>query len=200
MLKIHHIQDNKKKAWGVIKLFVDLTLEISLGHLVRRPADGRTRHGRDNTRASTTQEPTPSELALDDRRRVDQTFSGAHLLVGSQATGLQQGLDDVQRGGDSGGEGTGQTTGDAVGERVVVLPRVHDLGQRLVGDELRRCEGDRHAQRRGIRDVKGLQAFCAVHRPGTLPDGFVNRAMNLHALLDYFLDVSLSSGWWWWWW
>lgn len=157
------------------------------------PANSRTRHRRDNPRSSTTQEPAPAELPLDDRRGVDQSLGRPDLLVCRQASGLQERLDHVQRCGDTGRKGTGQTTGDAVGERIVVLPGVHDLGERFVCDELCGGEGNGHAEGGGIRDVKGLESFRAVDRPGTLPDALVDGAVNLHALLDHCIPHVLEN-------
>lgn len=158
------------------------------------PANSRTRHRRDNPRSSTTQESAPAELPLDDRRGVDQPLGRPDLLVCRQASGLQQRLDDVQGCGDTSRKGTGQPSGDAVGERIVFLPGVHELGERLVCDELRSGKGNGHAEGGGIGDVKGLEPFRAVDRPVTLPDTLVYGAMNLHALLDHYIPNGSEIG------
>lgn len=130
--------------------------------LVNSPANGRAGHGRDDAGTGAAQETAPAELPLDDGRGVEQPLGRSNFLVLRQTPGLQQSLHHVQWRGDSGSHGARQTTGDAVREGVIILRRVHDLGNRLVGDKLRRGEGDGHAQSGGVGDVERLETFGPV--------------------------------------
>lgn len=148
-------------------------------HMLRKkginsPANRRTGHRRNNPRPRTTQEPTPAKLPLNNRRSINQPLGRPYLLILCQATGLKERLHDVQRGGETSRKGTGQTTGDAVGEGVVFLRRVHDLGKRLICDELGGGEGDGHAKGGRVGDVESLEAFCVVDGPRTLGEGLVH--------------------------
>lgn len=193
---------------GHIVLYI-LTLKVRLGHFIRcpeqisiysnrtdgitLPANSRTGHRRNNPRPSTTQETTPAKLPLNDSRGVDQPLGRPDLLILRQTAGLKERFDDVERGGDTGRKRTGQTSGDAMGEGVVVLRGIHDLGNRLVCDELGGGEGDGHAERGRVGDVEGLETFGAVDGLGTLADGLMYRAMNLHALLDHCVSKALEA-------
>ena len=159
------------------------TLEISLGHFIGGPADGGTGHSRDDTGPHAAQETAPTKLALDDRRRVEETPSRSNFLTLGETTGLQEGLDHIERGRDTGSKGTGQTTRHAVSERIVLALGIHDLGDGLIGDEL--CGGKRHghAESRRVRDIEGLETFGAVHGLGALHQTFVNGTVDLHSLL-----------------
>ena len=151
------------------------------------PANSSAGHGGNNTGTSATQESLPAKLPLDNGCSVEQTLGRPDLLVLGQPSGLQQRLHNVKRGGDTGGECTRQTSRHAVRERVVILRRVHDLGDGLVGDKLSGGERHRHAKRSGIGYVERLETLCLVDGAGALKDTLVYRAMDLHALLDdYF--------------
>lgn len=187
---------------GVCILFVDLLLEVRLGHLIRCPtpvsvneaiprrrgqnipANGCTRHGRDNPGPHASEETRPAELTLDDGGGIKQTAHGANLFALGEAAGLEEGLHDVERGGDTGGEGTGETAGHAVGERVVFHGGVHHLREGLVRDELGGGEGHGHAESGRIGDVEGLETLGAVNGFGALHKTLVNRPVDLHPLLD----------------
>lgn len=168
---------------GII-LVKALVLEVRLGHLIRCPADGGTRHGGDNARAHAAQETAPAEAVLDDGGRVPQAACRADFFTFGQTTSLEKGLHHVERSGDTGREGTSKTTCHAVGEGIVVSLGVHNLGDRLVGNELGRSEGHGHAESCRVGEVEGLKTLSSVKGFGTLHHGLVNGAVDLHSLLD----------------
>lgn len=122
-------------------------------------------------------------MTLDDGSGVPQALGRSHFLALRKASGLEQGLDNVERGGDTSGESTGQTTCNAMGEGVVILLGVHHLRDRLVGNELGGREGHGHAKCGRVGDVEGLETFGAVEGLGALCQGLVDGAVNLHTLL-----------------
>lgn len=156
------------------------------------PANSGTGHGGNDAGPSATQEALPAKLPLNDGRRVEQTLGRADFLVLRQTPSLQQRLHHVERGGQTGRKGTRQTTGHTVRERVVILRRVHDLGNGLVGDKLSGGEGDSHAEGSGIGDIECLETFRAVNRPGTLKETLVYRTMHLHTLLDHCAESEAA--------
>jgi len=149
-------------------------LHILTAEGINSPANRRTGHRRNNPRPRTTQEPTPAKLALNNSGSIDQPLGRPHLLTLCQATGLKERLYDIQRSGETGRKGTGQTTGYTVGEGVIFLRRVHDLGKRLIRDELGGGEGNGHAKGSRVGDVESLETFCAVDGPRTLGEGLVH--------------------------
>lgn len=138
------------------------------------PANCSAGHSGNNSRAHATQEARPTKPALDDGSGVEQTLCRPHLLALCEATGLKERLHDVKGSGKTSCEGTGQTTCDAVGEWVVIILGVHDLRDRLVGNELSGREGHGHAKCGRVGDVEGLETFSAVEGLGALRQGLVN--------------------------
>ena len=153
------------------------------------PADSGTRHRRDDAGGETTEEAFEAIATMDDGCCVPETLGTTELGVTCGATGLQQRLDHVQRRRDPGCNSTRQPTGNAVSGGIVAFRRIHDLGDGLVGGELEGREGNRHRERRGIRDVEGGETLGTVDRAGTLGDGLVDRAVDLHALFDDYAQV-----------
>lgn len=177
---------------GII-LVKALLLEVRLGHLIRCPADGGTRHGGDDARAHAAQETAPAETVLDDGGRVPQAARRADFFTFSQTTSLEKGLYHVERSGDTGREGTSKTTCHTMGEGIVVSLGVHDLGDRLIGNKLGRSEGHGHTEGCWVGEVEGLETLSSVKAFGTLHHGLVNGAMDLHSLLDDFFPQGISS-------
>ena len=69
-------------------------------------------------------------------------------------------------------------------EGVVFSLGVHDLGDGLVGDKLSGGERNGHAEGGRVGDVEGLETLGAVKGFGALGNALVDRAVNLHTLLD----------------
>jgi len=189
--RVSGLQSNQQAAiWRRQKnlLVKGLLLEIGLGHLIGCPANGSTRHRGNDTRAHATQETTPAEALLDDGGGVPQTARRADLFTFSETASLEKSLDNVERSGDTGRESTSKTTSHAVGEGVVILLWVHELGDRLVGNELSGSEGDCHAKGGRIREVEGLETLSFVDGFRALHQRLVDGAVDLHSLLDNCLE------------
>lgn len=148
------------------------------------PANSCAGHGRDNTRPHATQETRPAKLALDNGRRIEETPNGANFLTLGKTAGLEEGLHNVQGSGDTGGKGTSETTGHAVGERIIFALGVHDLGDRLVCDELGGRKRYGHAEGGRVGEIEGLETLGAVNGFGALHQTRVDGSVDLHSLFD----------------
>ena len=79
-------------------------------------------------------------------------------------------------------------------KRIVSPGGVENLGQAFVRGKLNRGKWNSHGQGRGVRDIKGAEAFIAVDRTSTIGNRFIGRAVHLHALFDdYRKSVKMIS-------
>lgn len=132
-------------------------------------------------------------LALvDDPPCLDQAVAVSYPHILGFATGLKEGLGNVQGGGSSSGGGSGDTSCHDVGHGIVVSCGVEDLAEVFVGGDFDGFEGDGHGEGGGVGDVEGAKTFGSVDLGCAVHDAPVDRSVDLHSLLDHVKWVHQS--------
>lgn len=160
--------------------------ENALGSLIRRPADSRAGHGSQHSGLQALEEALEALSPVEQLAPRNEAVHSSDLSVLSRATGLQHGLDNIHRCRKRSRETTSHRTSKTVCRRVVLLGGVHRGRYRLIGEELKRGERDRHRKRGWVGDVESAETLVLVDILGAIDHGAIHlgRVLDLHALLD----------------
>lgn len=115
-----------------------------LGKLIGRPANGSARHCCNNTGSDTLEEAHKSCPLVQQPAATHETVDAPHFRIGRGSSGLEHGLDNVHRGGETSGETASNGSSQAVGDRVVLFVGVHGGGNGLVCEKLQSGKRHRH--------------------------------------------------------
>ena len=157
-----------------------------LASLICGPADSGRWHGSDNSWLDTLEETLCSLSGVKELGTLNKATDVSQSGIRRGASGLEHGLDNVHRSGESSGETSSNSSGGAVSDWVVVLLWVHDGGDGLVGQELETVEWNSHGEGGWVGDVEGTETLGLVDVLRTCCHGWVEflGALNLHTLLD----------------
>jgi hypothetical protein len=148
------------------------------------PADSSTGCSSNNSSLHTPEETLCTISSRNNTSSLEQTLGTSNLGIGRATSGLQQSLDDIERGSGSSGDTTSKTSSGTVSQRVVAVAAVHEFCNGFVSCELEGGKGDGHGEGGGVRDVKGAEALVAEDGACALGEGCVDTSVYLHALLD----------------
>lgn len=123
------------------------------------PADSSAGCSSDDSSLHTSEEALRTIPSPDDTSSIEQTLGASDLGISGATSGLQQGLDNIERGGSGSSDTTSKTTSGAVGQGVVARAAVHEFRDRLVGSELESGKGNGHGESGGVRNVEGADTL-----------------------------------------
>jgi hypothetical protein len=148
------------------------------------PADGSARCSSNNSSLHTPEETLCTISSCNNTSSLNQALGTSNLSIGRATSGLQQSLDDIERGSGSSCDTTSKTSSCAVSQWVVAVAAVHEFCNGFVGGELEGGKGDGHGEGGGVRDVEGAETLVAEDGACALGEGCVDTSVYLHALLD----------------
>lgn len=114
------------------------------------PANSSAGGSSDDSSLHTPEETLCTISSRNNTSSLEQALGTSDLGIGGATSGLQQSLDDIQRGGGSSGDTSSKTSSSTMSQWVVAVAAMHEFCNGFVSGKLKGGKGNGHGEGGGV--------------------------------------------------